>query len=384
MMDPRVTRLAEVLVDYSCGVKKGETVGIVGIGTDTLPLVKELHRLCLLRGAVHVNYQIRDMEIEKDFYNLAGPEQIAHFPKDEMQFMKSCDCWIAVRAAENSMVLANANQKNFAARAKALRKIFDERVNNTRWVVTIFPTHGAAQEAKMSKEEFEDFFFDATIFDYAGLQKKQRKLAALMKKTDQVRIKASDTDLTLSIKGIPIISCFGDRNIPDGEVFTAPVRDSVNGYIKYNTPSIYQGKEFDGVYFEVKNGKIVKAECGEMTKELNAVMDSDAGARYFGEFAIGTNPKIRRPMRNILFDEKIFGSVHLTPGRAYNEADNGNRSSVHWDLVKILVGDGDLYFDGRLIQHNGYFVEKSLLDLNPPKERKLAEKFLARQGSKKK
>jgi len=235
----------------------------------------------------------------------------------------------------------------------------------------------------MSKDEFEDFFFGATIFNYSQLKKQQAKLARVMEKTDRVRLVASDTDLEFSIKGIPVISCYGDHNIPDGEVFTAPVRDSINGYIQYNTPSIYQGKEFKNVRFEFENGKIVKAEAGDMTKALNAVLDTDKGARYVGEFAIGTNPMIRQPMRNILFDEKIFGSIHLTPGMAYQEAPNGNSSAIHWDLVKILVGDGDIFFDGKLIQHNGYFVHGSLLGLNPPKEKKLAEKFLARQKAKK-
>jgi aminopeptidase len=377
MVDPRVTELAKVLVDYSCKVKKGEVVAITAIGVETLPLVKELQKACLERGVKHVEYEFIDPEIEKDFLNLASDEQIAHFPQHKMDFMKQVDCYIAVRAQENSMLLANANLKNIKTRSKVMYPILEQRVEHTRWVVTRWPTHGAAQDAKMSRDEFEDFFFAATIYDYETLKKRQEKLRKLMEKTDKVRLKASDTDLTFSIKGLPAISCFGDRNIPDGEVFTAPVRDSINGYIKYNTPSIQNGREFSGVRLEIQNGKIVKAECGGLTKELNEVFDTDEGARYFGEFAVGTNPNIRQAMRNILFDEKIFGSIHLTPGMAYGECDNGNKSAVHWDLVKILVGDGDLFFDGKLIQHNGYFVHKDLLDLNPPAERKLAEKFLA-------
>ncbi len=382
MKDPRLSELARVLVDYSCKVKRGDIVMITAIGTDTLPLVKEIHKLALLRGADCVDYEFIDQEITRDFYNLADKRQIAWFPQHKLDFMKKVTCYIAVRGSDNSMVFANVDQRSIGERSKVLHPILDQRVNHTRWVVTIFPTHATAQEAKMSREEFEDFYFGATIYDYAALKRRQAKLAKLMERTRDVRILASDTDLTFSIAGMPAISCFGDRNIPDGEVFTAPVRDSVNGHIKYNAPSIYQGKEFDGVYFEFKAGKIVKAECGPMTKALNEVLDTDEGARYIGEWSIGTNPNIRKPMRNILFDEKIFGSIHLTPGRAYDECDNGNRSAVHWDLVKILVGDGEIIFDGKTIQKNGVFVHKDLLDLNPPKERKQAEAYLKKNGRK--
>ncbi|MCB9487269.1 MAG: aminopeptidase [Deltaproteobacteria bacterium] len=377
MKDPRVDKLADVLVNYSCAVKKGDVVHINFSGLDTIPLVKALHKECILRGAKHVEIDFSDPEISRDFINLAKPAQLDYFPQHTLDFIKQVDCYIAVRGSENSMVMANANTKNMAARQKVLSPILSERVDNTRWVVTIYPTHGTAQEAKMSLEEFEDFYFNATIYDYAGLKKRQAKLQKMMKAAKTVRIKASDTDLEFSIAGMPAISCFGDRNIPDGEVFTAPVRDSVNGHIQYNTPSIYQGKEFENVYFEFVDGKIVVAKAGGQTKALNQILDSDEGARYIGEWSIGTNPNIRKPMRNILFDEKIFGSIHLTPGRAYEECDNGNRSAVHWDLVKILVGDGEIWFDNKLIQKDGVFVHKNLLDLNPPKERKIAERFLA-------
>lgn len=376
MKDPRMAELAKVLVDYSCRVKKGDVVMITAVGVETLPMLKEIHKLCLLRGAEQVDYEYIDPEITRDFYNLADARQVTSFPQHKLDYMKKATCYIALRAPENSMVYANANHQNVLERSKVLQPILDERVNNTRWVVTIFPTHGAAQEAKMSKEEFEDFYFTSTIYDYSGLKKRQAKLQKLMAKAKSVHLKASDTDLTFSVDGMPAISCFGDRNIPDGEVFTAPVKDSVNGHIRYNTPTIYQGKEFNNIFFEFKNGKIVRAEAGDMTAALNQVLDTDPGARYIGEWSIGTNPNIRKPMRNTLFDEKIFGSIHLTPGRAYDECDNGNRSAVHWDIVKILVGDGEIWLDRQLIQKDGIFVHKDLLDLNPPAERKKAEAML--------
>jgi aminopeptidase len=217
----------------------------------------------------------------------------------------------------------------------------------------------------MSLEEYEDYILSACCIDWRAESRKQEKLKRLMDRTDRVRIRASDTDLSFSIKGLPGIKCDGRFNIPDDEVFTAPVRDSVEGYITYNCPSVYQGKEFPSVRLEFAEGRIVRADAGAMTADLNRILDTDEGARYIGEFALGVNPGIRRPMRNILFDEKIFGSIHFTPGQCYDECDNGNRSAVHWDLVKLLEGDGEIWFDDRLIQQSGRFIPKELQALNP-------------------
>jgi len=217
----------------------------------------------------------------------------------------------------------------------------------------------------MSLEEYEDYLFSACCIDWDKESLKQDKLKTLMDKTNSVRIIAPDTDLTFSIAGLPGIKCDGRFNMPDGEVFTAPVKDSVQGHITYNCPSIYQGKEFNAVRFEFKDGKIIEASAGgDMTGMLNKILDTDEGARYVGEFSLGINPGIRQPMRNILFDEKIFGSIHFTPGQAYDECDNGNRSAVHWDLVRILT-DGEIWFDDVLIQKNGLFIHQDLLELNP-------------------
>jgi len=218
----------------------------------------------------------------------------------------------------------------------------------------------------MSLEEYEDYLFSACCINWDLESEKQEKLKKLIDKTSKVRIVAPDTDLSFSIAGLPGIKCDGRLNMPDGEVFTAPVRDSVQGYISYNCPSIYQGKEYNGVRFEFKDGKIINATAeGGMTELLNKVLDTDDGARYIGEFALGINPGIHKPMRNILFDEKIFGSIHFTPGQAYDECDNGNRSAVHWDLVRLLTDGGEIWFDDILIQKNGLFLTEELLDLNP-------------------
>jgi aminopeptidase len=222
----------------------------------------------------------------------------------------------------------------------------------------------------MSLEEFSDFFFAATIVDWAKVKVRQAKLARLMNRARKVRVTAPGTDLEFSIAGMKAINCCGERNIPDGEVFTAPVKDSVEGTITYNVPSIYQGKEFLGASLTFAAGKIVEAKCGDLTKALNEVFDTDPGARYVGEFSIGTNYAISQPMRNILFDEKIGGSMHFTPGQAYEEADNGNRSAVHWDLVLDLRPGGRIEFDGAPVLVDGRFVHKDLLDLNPKKVRR--------------
>ncbi|MDR3581118.1 MAG: aminopeptidase [Oryzomonas sp.] len=365
MKDPRITQFAEILVDYSTRVKKGDVVLINAAGLEALPLVKELHSLCLKRGAAYVEYVFSVPEIDRNFYNLANKQQLDYFPRHKLDFFKTLTVYIGIGAGDNSMVMANARQEAMVAYQKLTKPLVDHRVKHTRWVVTRYPTHAAAQEAGMSLDEYEDYLFSACCIDWNAESKKQARLKKLIDKTKEVRIVAPDTDLAFSIEGLPGIKCDGRLNMPDGEVFTAPVRDSVQGHITYNCPSIYQGKEFNGVRFEFKDGRIVEA-CAEagMSGALNKILDTDEGARYIGEFSLGINPGIRRPMRNILFDEKIFGSIHFTPGQAYDECDNGNRSAVHWDLVRIL-SDGEIRFDGVLIQKQGTFVHKDLLELNP-------------------
>jgi aminopeptidase len=365
MKDPRIAAMASVLVEYSTRVKKGDVVLISAGGMDALPLVKELYALCLKRGAKYVEYEFVLPEISRLYYAGAGRAQQQYFPQHRLDFMQQVDVYIGISAPDNSMALAQADQDRLVAHSRLMKPIIDCRVRNTRWVVTRFPTHGGAQEARMSLDEYEDYVFSACCIDWAAESRKQERLKRLMDRTDRVRIVASDTDLSFSIKGLDGIKCDGRFNIPDGEVFTAPVRDSVEGFITYNCPSVYQGKEFGSVRLEFSRGKIVKASCQGMDAELNKILDTDEGARYIGEFAIGVNPGIRKPVRNILFDEKIFGSIHFTPGQCYDECDNGNRSAVHWDLVKLLAGDGEIWFDDRLIQKDGIFVLDSLALLNP-------------------
>ena len=248
------------------------------------------------------------------------------------------------------------------------KKVHGEiRVPKTRWCVLRYPTPAMAQAAGMSMAGFEDFFYDVCTMDYSRMDQAMNPLKELMEKTDKVRITGPGTDLSFSIKGLPAIKCSGQMNIPDGEIYSAPVRDSVNGVISYNTPSIEDGFTYENVVLHFENGKIVKATAND-TERINKVFDMDEGARYVGEFAIGVNPFITRPMKNTLFDEKIMGSFHFTPGASYDDCFNGNRSALHWDLVCIQTpeyGGGEMYFDDVLIRKDGRFVLPELECLNP-------------------
>jgi aminopeptidase len=282
--------------------------------------------------------------------------------------MKQMDAYIGIRGAANSSELSDVSAEQLDLYQQHWWKpVTDVRVNHSKWVVLRYPTPSMAQSAKMSTAAFEDFYFTVCTADYARMERDQQPLKQLMEQTDTVRIVGPGTDLSFSIKDIPVVPCNGRRNIPDGEVFTAPVRDSVNGTIAYNTPSLYQGTVFDGIRFEFANGRIVKADCRNQPTRLNAILDSDEGARFVGEWSLGCNNHIRQPMLDTLFDEKIGGSLHLTPGQAYGTADNGNRSRVHWDLVLIQTpeyGGGEIYFDGRLIRKDGRFLPDDLQPLD--------------------
>jgi aminopeptidase len=245
--------------------------------------------------------------------------------------------------------------------------VLDYRVNHTKWVVLRYPNSAMAQMAGMSLEGFESFYYDVCTLDYRKMSAAMDSLVRLMESTDEVWLRGPGTDLRFSIKGMPAIKCDGRRNIPDGEVYTAPLRESVNGAIAYNTVSEEQGFTFENIRFEVKDGRIAKASANN-TERIDRLLDTDANARYFGEFALGLNPYILHPMKDTLFDEKIAGSFHLTPGAAYEDAFNGNKSSIHWDLVMIQrpeYGGGEILFDGRLVRKDGVFVLPELECLNP-------------------
>lgn len=370
MRDERIERLAEVVTGYSTGVKRGDVVLITASGAECEPLLKAVYRRCLQRGAKYVEIQFSFPEIARDFYRYGSKEQLAHFPAHRLAFLKQVDVSIGIAAEANSMVLAGVDQAKVLAHQRVLRPLLDWRVNRTRWVVLRYPTHGMAQQAGMSLEELEEHVYAACTLDWAAVSKRQDPLVRLMARTDEVRIEAPDTDLRLSIRGIPPAKADGHRNLPDGEVFTAPVRTSAEGHIAFNCPTIHGGQAFDDIRLAFRGGKVVAARAADGEARLAKVLDVDAGARFLGEFAFGLNPGITRPMRNILFDEKIFGSIHLALGNAYAKCDNGNRSSIHWDLVKILGKGSRVVFDGKPVMVDGRFVHRSLAALNPPARRR--------------
>ena len=364
MHDERFDKLAKLLVEYSIRLKRNETVLI-----EAFDIPDEM-TVALVRAARNAGgipfAQVYHARVNRALALEASDRQLNVMASHELTRMKKMDAYIAVRGSHNITELADVPPNKMKLIGKKMRPVQDQRVKRTKWVVLRWPTASMAQLAGMSTEAFEDFYFDVCTLNYRKLQPGMKALKRLMERTNRVEIKAPGTDLTFSIKGIPAVICGGDRNIPDGEVFTAPVKDSVEGQVTFNAPSIYQGTAFDGVRLKFKRGKIIDASSNE-TKKLNKILDSDAGARYIGEFSLGFNPRVFQPMRDILFDEKIAGSFHFTPGQAYEEADNGNRSQVHWDMVSIQrpdYGGGEIHFDGKLIRKNGEFLPKQLRSLN--------------------
>lgn len=365
-MDLRVKQLADVLVNYSCNVQKNEKVLINYEGECCKPLVKQLIKNIYARGGMPY-VEMRDSSVTREILLGATEEQMDFLNEYQLMQMKGMDCYIAIRAGSNTSELSDVPSDKLNMYYRKTQPVLDYRVNETKWVVLRYPNESMAQLAGTSLESFEDFYFEVCTLDYAKMSKAMNSLVELMNRTDRVHIKGPGTDLTFSIKDIPAIKCAGEMNIPDGEVYTAPVRESMNGVISYNTPSEEQGFTYENIRFEIKDGKIIKAAAND-NERINQLLDTDEGARYFGEFAIGVNPYILNPMKDTLFDEKIAGSFHLTPGMAYEDAPNGNDSAVHWDLVMIQrpeYGGGEIYFDDALIRKDGLFTLPELMCLNP-------------------
>lgn len=367
MQDPRVQRLAEILIDHSCQLQKGEKILIEAFDLPDPALVCRLVELAAARGGVPL-VTWKNNTVLRSLYRSGTEENIGLAGELERARMEKVQAYIGVRGAANSSQFADVPHEKLDLYQKLWwHPVHSEvRVPKTKWVVLRYPTDSMAQSANMSTEAFEEFYFAVCTTDYQQMARDQAPLVKRMERADQIKIVSPGTDLTFSIKDIPVRPCHGQRNIPDGEVFTAPVRDSLNGVIQYNTRSRYQGTIFENIRFEFKNGKIVKATANE-TEKINQILDSDEGARYIGEWSIGCNNRVLHPMLDTLFDEKIGGSMHLTPGNAYDEADNGNRSRVHWDIVLIQradYGGGELYFDGELVRKDGLFVPDDLQGLN--------------------
>jgi len=362
MTDPRYRKLAELLVGYSTQIKSGETVLLDMIDVPDAFAIT-LARVVREAGAIPLIETRHTREL------LVGmTEDQAKLIRDiEMSRMKKVQSYIAIRGAANTSENSDVPSESMSLYSRIMRPVLNYRVNKTRWCVLRWPTPSMAQAANMSTEAFEDFYFDVCTLDYRKMGRAMETLEKLMARTDKVRLKGPGTDLSFSIKGVGAKACKGDRNIPDGEVFSCPLKYSVNGVIQYNTPSVYAGTRFENVRLVLKDGKIIEATANQ-TERINQIFDTDAGARYIGEFSLGLNPRILNPMNDILFDEKIAGSLHFTPGQAYEDCGNGNKSAIHWDMVLIQRpewGGGEVWFDGKLIRKDGLFVPKSLQKLNP-------------------
>lgn len=369
-MDERVKKLAQNLVNYSCKVKKGEKVYIHYIGEATEDLARAVIKEVYKAGG-HPFPHYTGHKVQREMLLNCTEEQLKLMAEVDCLEMSKMDCYIGIRGTDNVSELSDvpAEKMNLYEKFYSTPVHHDIRVKKTRWVVLRYPNSAMAQLSNQSTEAFEDFYFKVCTLDYSKMNEAMKSLVAYMNKTDKVRLVGPGTELTFSIKDIPAIPCAGELNIPDGEVFTAPVRDSINGTISYNTPSLYQGFTYENVKLTFKDGKIVEAVSND-TQRINKVFDTDEGARYVGEFAIGVNPYILNPMKDILFDEKIMGSIHFTPGNCYDEAPNGNKSSIHWDLVMIQTpeyGGGEIYFDDVLVRKDGRFVVPELECLNPEK-----------------
>lgn len=367
MADPRYDALAEVLIGYSCNLQPGENILLEVFDTpDTF--TRALVRAAARAGGRPV-VSLRSNAVMRDLMLASTDEHMQLLGEIEAQRMERMDCYVGVRGNPNisewSDVPPEAMKRYQGLWWKPAHKHL--RVEKTRWVVLRWPDPSMAQQAMMSTEAFEDFFFRVCTLDYARMSRAMQPLKALMESTDRVRLVAPGTDLRFSIRDIPAVCCDGGRNIPDGEVFTAPVRDSVQGTIQFNAPTIYQGVSHENVRLDFRDGKVVEASSSNRA-HLEAVLNTDEGSRYIGEFAIGFNPYITQPMKDILFDEKIAGSIHFTPGSAYKSAWNGNESQIHWDMVLMMdegAGGGEVYFDDVLIRRNGRFVLPELEALNP-------------------
>ena len=368
MTDPRIQKLADLLINYSCALKPNEKVLVEAIDIPSAFTVALVESAQKAGGSALVI--LKSNEINRALM-LNGSEASWNLTADvERLQMENVQCYIGARGSNNVSELSDvpADKQKVYETTVWKRVHHDIRIKKTRWVVLRWPTASMAQMAEMSTAAFEDFYFNVCTLDYAKMARAMLPLKAMMEKTDKVRLKGpGETDLSFSIKNIPAICCDGRVNIPDGEVFTAPVRDSVNGVIQFNCPTIYRGTTHNDIRLVFKNGKIVEATSSN-TAKLNEVLNADEGARYIGEFAIGFNPFILKPMKDILFDEKIAGSFHFTPGQAYETYGNGNKSQIHWDMVNIQrpdYGGGEIWFDDKLVRKDGLFVLPELADLNP-------------------
>ncbi|MBI5838357.1 MAG: aminopeptidase [Candidatus Eisenbacteria bacterium] len=367
MSDARQQKLADLVINYSIGLKPGENILIETFDVPdglAIELIRHAHQA---GGRPYLS--VRDVRLTGELLRTATEEQVRTWADYDLERMKKMQAYIGLRGAHNVSELSDVPAEKMGLYNKLYQNPvhLDQRVRFTRWVVMRYPTASMAQMANMSTGRFEQFYYDVCTLDYRKMSRAMDPLKELMDRTDRVHVKGPGTDLRFSMKGIPSVKCDGHINLPDGELYSAPIKDTVEGTLAYNTPSLFQGLTYENIRFTFEKGRIVKAESSN-SKRMNEILDTDPGARYLGEFSLGFNPYIVSPMRDTLFDEKIAGSLHVTPGNAYETADNGNRSAIHWDIVLIQTpecGGGEIWFDDKLIRKDGRFVLSELSGLNP-------------------
>jgi aminopeptidase len=365
MKDYRLQKLAKNIVQYSISVQPGEKVLLqvydIKDSFAITSFIEEIHNAGGLAFIDNVDYSInRSLQMR------GSEEQFLAESNYQLYRIKEMDAVIQLLGERNVSEYSDIPSENRQQHRKAFTPVIEESLKK-KWVICNYPTYSYAQLAGMSLESYANFLFETSSMDYSKMSDAMDALVEIMNQTSRVRIVAPNTDLSFTIEGMPAIKCAGKINLPDGEVFTAPVKDSVHGIITFNTKSIYNGHTFDQISFEFENGKIMNVSSSN-NQPLLELLDSDEGARYIGEFAIGLNPYINKVMNDIAFDEKINGSIHLALGDAYEEADNGNKSTIHWDIVLLLkpeFGGGEIYFDDVLVSKDGRFVIESLYSLNP-------------------
>ncbi len=354
MIDPRVKKLAEILVNYSVKVERGSVIQI-NFGVEAAPLALEVYKLVLEKGGLpNINPIVQGFAYQ--YYKLATNEQLKHFPKSAMFRAERADGVISIGADYNTKEFTNISPKKIALRRRVIDPISKLTLSKDNWVGCQYPTNAIAQDADLSLEEIEDFVFKATNVDWEAMSKKQDKIKKILDEGSKVRIKSANTDISFSIEGRQGIKCDGHRNMPDGEVFIAPVEESVEGFIEYSYPAIYGGREVNGIKLEFKKGMVVKSSAKKNEEFLKEMINTDEGSKFIGEFGIGLNYGIKKFIKQILFDEKIGGTIHLALGMAYKEGGGKNESALHWDMVKDLRDGGEFWIDDKKIQKDGKFL----------------------------
>ena len=367
MYNPILEKYADVLVNYSVNVKENDLVMIYARGIESQPLVKEIYKLCLLNKANPIVRTSMD-EIGETFIKYANDAQLEYIDKMSEVEVDTADVMIFIGAPYNTKSMANADSSKLAKRSKATHPILAKRLERSakgdmRWVIADYPTNALAQEANMSLEEYSDFLLKSCYLDldnpsdkWRQIDKEQKRLADILNKTTKIRYKGEKTDITFSTEGRIWVPCSGNMNFPDGEIFTSPVEDSANGTIYFDFPQNYHGSTAREVYLTLEKGKVIEAHAEVGNEFLQDMLNMDSGSRFVGEIAIGTNERIQKVTGNILFDEKIGGSIHMALGASYPEANGKNQSGLHWDMIKNMKNGGCIFADDKLIYENGKFI----------------------------